>query len=84
MSQGSNGYLWLVAVVLGRTDELINSADDNDPLKYLYDIDDGKLTLKSTLAEAHFRTPASTVITLADWYHGLSTVLFPNPNKEAP
>ncbi|KLO10982.1 laccase [Schizopora paradoxa] len=27
---------------------------------------------------------ASTVITLADWYHNLSTVLFPNPTKVAP
>nr|1V10_A Chain A, LACCASE [Rigidoporus microporus] len=27
---------------------------------------------------------ASTVITIADWYHSLSTVLFPNPNKAPP
>nr|QID90256.1 laccase [Trichaptum abietinum] len=27
---------------------------------------------------------ASTIITISDWYHGLSTVLFPNPNKAPP
>ncbi|KAH8104295.1 Cu-oxidase-domain-containing protein [Phellopilus nigrolimitatus] len=41
--------------------------DPEDPLKYLYDIDD-----------------ATTIITIADWYHELSTQLFPNPGKNPP
>ena len=64
---------------------LILQIDDNDPLKYLYDIDDGKgMRDFSCCLILTLLLLASTVITLADWYHGLSTVLFPNPDKEAP
>jgi hypothetical protein len=42
--------------------------DPNDPLAYMYDVDDGKWAIYSYQHSDPSRlSPASTVITLADW-----------------
>ena len=44
--------------------------DPADPLKHLYDVDDGKWTLTRSLDSIiTMISSASTVITLGDWYH---------------
>jgi iron transport multicopper oxidase len=47
--------------------------DPDDPQKYLYDVDNGEKDIwKDPFTRLRF-PPDDTVITLADWYHYLST-----------
>ncbi len=44
--------------------------DPFDPLRWLYDVDDGRILLASTPRRVLIISSTdSTVITLADWYH---------------
>jgi iron transport multicopper oxidase len=53
--------------------------DPNDPQKYLYDVDNGEKDVwKGSFTGLRF-PPDDTVITLADWYHYLSTEAPPVP-----
>ena len=44
--------------------------DPHDPFAHLYDVDDGKYIVHRLVSPFSSSTvPASTIITLADWYH---------------
>ncbi len=48
--------------------------DPNDPHRGLYDVDNGKIDFgKESFTRLRVIFAESTVITLADWYHYLST-----------
>lgn len=61
-------------------------SDPQDPHASLYDVDDGKeIILFQDPPKCWFQHLAeTTVITLADWYHGLATQIFPNPTHVPP
>ena len=47
--------------------------DPDDPQKHLYDVDNGEKDIRTTPVTGLRFPPDDTVITLADWYHYLST-----------
>ena len=47
--------------------------DPNDPHRRLYDIDNGEIRVLFSTGSANSFLVESTVITLADWYHYVST-----------
>ena len=64
--QGPFGYLWFVDVLWHGIPLKILSADPHDPLKHLYDVDDGEYF--GSYWSLTLRVPVeNTVITLMDW-----------------
>ena len=50
----------------------VHIQDPEDPLKHLYDVDDGMSSSKFTRVQCIDGHIDSTIITLADWYHDLA------------